>query len=134
MTYAGDLTPQQAYDLLQHDENAVLIDVRTDGEWREIGIPDLPGRTAFVPWVPRFGAPPDPDFVGEVGRAGVQHGQSVLTLCRSGVRSVAAANALTDAGYGPVYNILQGFEGDPGPDGQRGHTGWRAAGLPWRQG
>ena len=50
-----------------------------------------------------------------------------------GVRSVAAGLAAQAAGYGPVHNVLQGFEGDVGPDGQRGHTGWRADGLPWRQ-
>ena len=56
-----------------------------------------------------------------------------MFLCRSGVRSVAAAQAATAAGLGPAYNVLEGFEGDVGADGHRGHSGWRAAGLPWRQ-
>ncbi len=55
-------------------------------------------------------------------------------LCRSGVRSHHAAIALTQAGYANAYNVLQGFEGDKDPSGQRNRLGgWRAAGLPWAQ-
>jgi rhodanese-related sulfurtransferase len=130
MTYAGDLTPQQAFDLLGSSD-ALLIDVRTPQEWQQIGIPDVAGA-AFVPWVVNPGDPPNPDFVTAAQAAGAVPGRTVLTLCRSGVRSIAAAHALTAAGLGPVYNIRTGFEGDPGADGLRGHTGWRADGLPWR--
>ena len=135
MSYAGDLTPQQAWDLLTSDETAVLVDVRTDAEWRDIGIPDaapIDGRAALVEWVSRSGRP-NPGFLDQLADAGVTAGRPVVFLCRSGVRSVAAATAATAAGLGPAYNVLEGFEGDVGPDGRRGHTGWRAAGLPWRQ-
>ncbi|MDM7829714.1 rhodanese-like domain-containing protein [Cellulomonas edaphi] len=136
MPYAGDLTPQQAWDLLTTDESALLVDVRTDGEWRTIGVPDaseLGGRAAFVEWVTPAG--PNPDFLADLARAGLTPGEErpVVFLCRSGVRSVAAAQAATAAGFGPSYNVLQGFEGDVGLDGQRGHSGWRADGLPWRE-
>lgn len=133
MSYAGDLTPQQAWDLLHDDEGAVLVDVRTTGEWRTVGVPDaeaLGGRAAFVEWTTAAG--PNPRFLEQLAEAGVERGRPVVFLCRSGVRSVAAAQAATSAGYGPAYNVLQGFEGDVGPDGQRGHSGWRADGLPWR--
>ncbi|MCG2798619.1 MAG: rhodanese-like domain-containing protein [Cellulomonas sp.] len=129
MTYAGDLTPTQAHELLTSTD-ALLVDVRTPDEWEHIGVPDLPG-VAFVPWVLVPGSPPNPDFVAQVQAAGAA-GRTVIALCRSGQRSIAAANALTAAGLGPVYNVLQGFEGDVGADGQRGHSGWRADGLPWR--
>ena len=136
MPYAGDLTPQQAWDLLTSDERALLVDVRTDGEWRTIGVPDaddLGGRAAFVEWVTPTG--PNVNFLSELAAAGVTPGDErpIVFLCRSGVRSVAAAQAATAAGFGPSYNVLQGFEGDVGFDGQRGHSGWRADGLPWRE-
>jgi sulfur dioxygenase len=58
----------------------------------------------------------------------------VLLLCRSGVRSIAAAKRATELGL-TAYNILEGFEGDPDSQAQRGHKGgWRLSGLPWRQG
>jgi rhodanese-related sulfurtransferase len=136
--YAGDLTPQEAWDLLASDERAVLVDVRTEGEWQGIGVPDTADldaqdRTAFVQWTDAFGRP-NPTFLDELAAAGItpDDPRPVVFLCRSGVRSVAAATTATAAGLGPAYNVLSGFEGDVGPDGQRGHQGWRAAGLPWR--
>ena len=139
MSYAGDLTPQQAWDLLTTDERAVLVDVRTDGEWRAIGIPDaetIGGRAALVEWVQAPSGRQNPQFLEQLAEAGIEPGDErpVVFLCRSGVRSIAAAVAAcaAAAGLGPAYNVLEGFEGDVGPDGQRGHWGWRAAGLPWR--
>jgi rhodanese-related sulfurtransferase len=134
MPYAGDLTPQQAFDLLESDERAVLVDVRTDGEWRQIGVPDLGERQALIEWITAPAGQPNPRFLDQLAETGLQPGDErpVIFLCRSGQRSIAAAVAATAAGYGPSYNVLQGFEGDIGADGQRGHTGWKAAGLPWR--
>jgi len=134
--YAGDLTPQEAWDLVQSDERALLVDVRTEAEWQQIGVPDATeagDRAAFVQWLTPAG--PNPGFLDELAATGLQpgDGRPVVFLCRSGVRSVAAAQAATAAGFGPAYNVLRGFEGDVGPDGQRGHWGWRAEGLPWRQ-
>jgi rhodanese-related sulfurtransferase len=73
-------------------------------------------------------------FVDEVVAAGLTPGRPVYLLCRSGVRSKAAADALTAAGLGPAYNILDGFEGGHDADGHRTVSGWKNAGLPWRQG
>lgn len=138
--YAGDLTPHEAWDLLASDPRAVLVDVRTEGEWATIGVPDTADlaegddeRTAFVQWTDAFGRP-NPRFLEQLALAGLvaDDPRPVVFLCRSGVRSVAAATTATAAGLGPAYNVLTGFEGDVGPDGQRGHQGWRAAGLPWR--
>jgi len=57
----------------------------------------------------------------------------LVLLCRSGVRSIAAARRATELGV-RSYNILEGFEGDPDPQGHRGRIGgWRMRGLPWRQ-
>jgi len=136
--YAGDLTPQEAWDLLASDERALLVDVRTDAEWRYVGVPDTGAtgrRPAFVEWVRYPGGQPNPAFLDDLTAAGLTpgDGRPVVFLCRSGVRSVAAATAATAAGLGPAYNVLDGFEGDVGPDGHRGGHGWRATGLPWTQ-
>jgi rhodanese-related sulfurtransferase len=64
----------------------------------------------------------------------VPEGKKVLLLCRSGVRSIAAAKRATELGL-EAYNILEGFEGDPDKEAHRGRVGgWRFHGLPWRQG
>jgi rhodanese-related sulfurtransferase len=75
----------------------------------------------------------NPDFDEQVRKA-VPPGKKALMLCRSGVRSIAAARRATELGI-EAYNVLEGFEGDPDENGQRGKRGgWRQRGLPWRQG
>ncbi|QGQ18417.1 rhodanese-like domain-containing protein [Cellulomonas sp. JZ18] len=136
--YAGDITPTQAWELLREEPDAVLVDVRTDAEWRYVGVPDLRelGRhAALVEWVSYPSGRPNPQFLDQLAATGVTpgDGRPVVFLCRSGQRSIGAAQAATAAGFGPAYNVLEGFEGPTGPDGHRGHEGWRAAGLPWVQ-
>ena len=66
---------------------------------------------------------------------GIDEDTTILFLCRSGQRSIGAAIALTEAGYGKSYNVLEGFEGNKDDAGHRGRTGgWKVAGLPWTQG
>ena len=43
MTYAGDITPEAAWELLQSNPEAVLVDVRTRAEWQYVGVPDTSG-------------------------------------------------------------------------------------------
>ncbi|MBE7701696.1 rhodanese-like domain-containing protein [Oerskovia sp. Sa1BUA8] len=133
--YAGDLTPEQAWTLLQNDPSAVLVDVRTDAEWRFVGVPDQSstGREpVLTQWVDVAGRP-NPSFVADLRAAGVTPERPVVFLCRSGARSIGAAKAATAAGLGPAYNVLEGFEGALDTAGHRGADGWRAAGLPWTQ-
>ena len=136
--YGGDLTPQGAWELLRGDDRAVLVDVRTDPEWRYVGVPDTTalGRpVGFVEWVDFPAGRPNPTFLDQLEQLGLRpgDGRPVVFLCRSGVRSIHAARVATAAGLGPAYNVLEGFEGGLDGDGHRGHEGWRAAGLPWRQ-
>ncbi len=131
--YAGDLDPAAAWELLADSTDAVLVDVRTDAEWRFVGVPDTAelNRPALqVEWNNATGR--NPRFLDELQARGVTSGP-VLFLCRSGVRSVAAARAATAAGIEPAYNITDGFEGPLDDSGHRGGAGWKAAGLPWRQ-
>ena len=126
--YAGDVTPEQAWDWVCAG-SAVLVDVRSDAERAWVG--EVPGAHA-VPWKQWPGMLPNPDFDVQL-RAAVPAGQRVVLLCRSGVRSIAAAQRATHIGM-EAWNVLEGFEGDPDASAQRNHSGgWRARGLPWRQ-
>ncbi|NKY46735.1 rhodanese-like domain-containing protein [Nocardia cerradoensis] len=139
MSYAGDITPGQAWELLRDNPDAVLVDVRTEAEWRFVGVPDttsIERPTALIEWVDGSGAP-NPAFVEQLkqvlaDRAG-DSDAPVIFLCRSGQRSIGAAKAATAAGFAPAYNVLEGFEGPLDAEGHRGGAGWRALGLPWRQ-
>ena len=140
VSYAGDITPQEAWKLLSDNPDAVLVDCRTDAEWRFVGVPDLSGLgrdVVFVQWSGVDGAR-NGRFVDDLIEAGVEAGvergeRPVVFLCRSGNRSIPAAQAATAAGIAPSYNVLDGFEGQLDADGHRGGSGWRAVGLPWKQ-
>ncbi|MFS0898611.1 rhodanese-like domain-containing protein [Mycolicibacterium litorale] len=136
MSYAGDITPEEAWQLLDDNPDAVLVDCRTDAEWRFVGVPDLSALSrdvVFVEWN-RTDGTRNQGFVEDLQAAGVTPGERpVVFLCRSGNRSIGAAEAATAAGIGPSYNILDGFEGDLDEQKHRGRTGWKAVGLPWRQ-
>lgn len=135
--YAGDVTPQEAFDALKRDAKAALIDVRTQPEWSFVGLPDLRAanrQPVLVEWQSYPAMARNPDFAAEVARAGIGRGQPLYFLCRSGARSRAAAIAMTAEGYGPCYNVAGGFEGNRDAEGHRGTVeGWKAAGCPWRQ-
>lgn len=127
--YAGDISPSLSWAWWQAG-TAILVDIRSDAEREWVGW--VPGAPA-VAWKQWPGMAMNPDFDAQL-QAAVPTGHKVLLLCRSGVRSIAAAKRATQLGL-EAYNILEGFEGDPDADGQRGKTGgWRQRGLPWRQG
>ncbi|WP_417514163.1 rhodanese-like domain-containing protein [Minwuia sp.] len=135
--YAGDVPPWNAHDALTGDRNAVLIDVRTVPEWQFVGIPDLSGMakdTLFIEWQHYPEMKINESFVEDVRAKGISEDQPIYLLCRSGVRSKAAAKALTAAGYRFCYNVSEGFEGDKDDTGRRGNLGgWRYHDLPWKQ-
>ena len=127
--YAGDISPHLAHQWCQAGK-AVLIDVRTDAEREWVGF--IPGAIALA-WKQWPGMAINPNFDHAL-LAALQPGQKALMLCRSGVRSIPAAKRGTELGL-QAYNILEGFEGDPDLQAQRGRKGgWRFHGLPWRQG
>lgn len=136
MTYAGDVTPSEAHAAVTRSEDAVLVDVRTRAEWAYVGVPLLDSRSEplLIEWQQYPDGALNPSFVDDLRAAGIGEGTSVYFLCRSGVRSVAAAEAATAAGLGPAYNVLEGFEGPHDADGHRTVAGWKVAGLPWKQG
>jgi rhodanese-related sulfurtransferase len=136
--YAGDLSVQDVWTLLQSDPRAQLFDVRTQPEWSYVGIPDLSGigrEARLIEWQVFPSMQLNPDFVKDATQAaGSDKDAPLLFLCRSGARSRSAAIALTQAGYTRAYNVAGGFEGDLDGERHRGkRNGWKAAGLPWKQ-
>jgi rhodanese-related sulfurtransferase len=125
LRYAGAVTPREAHELAERGA-AKIVDVRTPPEWREVGhVADAP----LIEW-PRNGPPEAYQAFLDAVRAKFDPSEKLLFLCRSGVRSHHAAELAANAGFQNAYNVLEGFEGEQGA----GFNGWRAAGLPWRQG
>lgn len=133
LAYAGGVTPVQAWTLVQ-DGQAQLVDVRSAEELAFVG--RVPG-SLHVAWATGTSLTRNPRFVRELEARLAPFGGKeavALLLCRSGKRSVLAAEAAAKAGFTHVFNVLEGFEGERDAQGQRGHgDGWRFHGLPWEQ-
>lgn len=126
--YAGDVTPELAYAWWQAGE-AVLVDIRSDAEREWVGF--VPGAVPLA-WKQWPGMQMNAGFDAGI-QAAVPSGKKAVLLCRSGVRSIAAARRATELGI-EAYNVLEGFEGNADGNGHRGRLGgWRLRGLPWRQ-
>ncbi len=116
--YAGDLTVEQAAERVRG--GAVLVDIRSAQEWEQVGVPvteDLGDPAVFVEWNDSGGSR-NPHFLEEIAPL---EGREIIFLCRSGRRSVAAAEYASAAGH-TAYSVLGGFEA-PG--------GWLDRELPW---
>ena len=96
----------------------VLIDVRTEEEWRETGI-----GTSAVPI-----SMLDRAFLQKLDAAvGGDKTKPIAMICASGVRSAMVARALANYGFSRVYDVSEGM------DGSRAGPGWLARKLPVKQ-
>ncbi|MFH0352159.1 MAG: rhodanese-like domain-containing protein [Chromatiales bacterium] len=130
-----DIRPDEAFELQREDPNAVIVDVRTTMEYQYVG---HPAGALHVPWMEAPEWRVLPDFAERIRHAlrgvGPAENVTVMTICRSGKRSRAAAEALAEYGFKRLYNVAEGFEGDLDAHKHRGRVnGWRQRGLPWEQ-
>jgi rhodanese-related sulfurtransferase len=139
----SEAVPKAVWDVLENDESTVLVDVRTKAEWAFVGKPDLSTldkEVLCIEWSEYPDMSVNPNFVATLmeNLVGCKP-TSVFFLCRSGVRSLSAAKAVSQALVDTEFsfdcvNILEGFEGDMNAEKKRGsHNGWKARGLPWGQ-
>ncbi len=132
-----NVPPAQVWEALRSDPKAQLIDVRTEAEWNYVGLPDLApaGKQAvLIQWQVYPAMQVNGNFAAQLAEAGFTPEHHIYFICRSGQRSLAAAQAAQAAGFPHVYNVAEGFEGGPDGAGHRGTiAGWKARDLPWRQ-
>jgi len=138
------ITAREAYEKWKAaPDTAKIIDVRTPEEFLFVGHPTMAWLIPFAEqsyeWDPgksQFPMKPLPDFVERVGEI-AGHDDTLLLMCRSGGRGALAVNLLAKAGFLYVYNVIDGFEGDPVMEsdsvfrGQRMKNGWKNSGCPW---
>jgi rhodanese-related sulfurtransferase len=125
------LNPPEALAVLRTHPSSVLVDVRDPVEFAFVGHPI---GAVNIPWKFAPEMRPNPEFVEQVRRVAPDTATPVFLLCRSGQRSLDAANALAAAGYQNLTNIEEGFEGPLDGEKHRSSVGgWRFHGLPWKQ-
>lgn len=137
MAGVPDISPHATWEALAQDAGAVLVDVRTDAEWNFVGLPELSDigkQVVLIPWQVYPSMQVNGHFTDHLKKAGLGPENKVYFICRSGARSLAAAQAAQAAGFPHAFNVADGFEGPPDGEGHRGQVaGWKAEGLPWRQ-
>ena len=104
---------------VENNSNTVLLDVRTEDEWKTVGKPDTKGlgiKSYFIT------ISQDPSFLDNV-KKNINKDNQVLVMCAAGGRSIIAANLLANEGY-KTLNVSDGFSGN-GED-----PGWKNLGLP----
>jgi rhodanese-related sulfurtransferase len=130
-----NVNPQDTYAAMKQDPAAQMIDCRTQAEWRFVGTPDLSSlnrELICLEWV-SFDGQSNSQFSAQIEQH-LDKDTPIYILCRSGVRSAAACEALVAAGFTTLFNVAGGFEGNHDEAGHRGTIeGWKADKLPWRQ-
>jgi rhodanese-related sulfurtransferase len=137
--FPKEITPRQAFELIEENPQAVLVDIRSTMEYLFVGHPK---GCVHVPWIDEPEWTVNPDFVTEIrklllgGAVCAPDGPCapVVLICRSGKRSLEAGKTLLENGFRNVYHVDEGFEGDLDDQHHRStRGGWRFHGLPWEQ-
>ncbi|MBO6489200.1 MAG: hypothetical protein HVK25_00810 [Pelagibacteraceae bacterium] len=120
------LASKEIKEYIKTKPNCILLDVRTNEEWNQIGKPDgekIGLKTYLLPI--EFGEARifNENFIKEFKNLNVNQGQEILIICRSGIRSQLAAELLTKENY-TCLNISDGFEGN------NKNVGWKKCELP----
>ena len=120
------LASNEIREYLKKQPNCVLLDVRTNNEWEQVGKPDgevIGLKTYFLSL--QFGEERifNKNFVQEFKNLKITQDKEILTICRSGTRSQFAAELLVKENY-TCSNISDGFEGN------NENIGWKVCGLP----
>ena len=130
---------KEAWQMLEDDPRAMLIDIRSSMEYLFIG---HPAGAINVPWIDEPDWVINSNFVAEVRKvmlgglaSEAEEGcAAIILICRSGKRSQEAGKKLISNGLSNVYHVTEGFEGELDESHHRSTTGgWRYHGLPWKQ-
>jgi len=138
-TQVKTLNPRQAWEMMQDNPRAVLVDVRSNMEFLFVGHPK---GAVHIPWIDEPDWEINPHFLRQVRElmlGGIicdsdEGCAPILLICRSGKRSLEAGRLLVENGMRDVFNIAEGFEGELDDEHHRSSIGgWRYEGLPWEQ-
>ncbi len=103
-----------AFELLSKKVDSYLIDTRSDLEWKTTGIPDLSSinkETILINWGPIL----DKSFFEQYKKFLIirfNQNDSLFFICRSGSRSLMAAQFAVKFGFKNSFNIYDGFYND----------------------
>jgi rhodanese-related sulfurtransferase len=92
-----DLTQERWASQLTDDDKAVILDVRTQGEWEEGYIP---GAVLIDIYQPQ-------QFLEKI--ESLDRSKNYYVYCKAGSRSAQACAVMSNYGFANLYNLLGGF-------------------------
>ena len=132
-----NLNSYDCFKKISKNLKSYLIDVRTRPEWEFVGVPDLSAinnSTIFISWQEYPEMNINKNFEKHVTQKNIKKNDYIFLICRSGQRSLKAAEYLSSLGYKHCFNISDGFEGNKNNTSHRSKIrGWKFNNLPWKQ-
>jgi len=132
-----EINSYDCFKILKKNKQSHLVDVRTKEEWEYVGIPDLTSinkKTIFISWHLYPDMRINSDFRADILHSKIKQDDTIFLICRSGQRSLEAAQYLNKLGYKNSYNVFDGFEGNKNLSNHRSKlNGWKYSKLPWKQ-
>jgi rhodanese-related sulfurtransferase len=128
MSEIFSIPSEKVKDFINNNNDSVILDVRTEEEWNIVGKPDgeaLNAKTIFISFLVGPDRQRNENFTKDFNEKKISKKNNILIICRSGVRSMAAAKLLQQQGYTNLINISDGFEGNP-----TAGEGWKKSRLP----
>ncbi|MFD2516632.1 rhodanese-like domain-containing protein [Salinimicrobium flavum] len=98
-----ELTQEEWKEQLERDENAEILDVRTQEEVEEGYIPNAKNIDIYK----------GQGFVEEIQK--LDKSKNYYVYCRSGARSAQACTFMDQMGFKNTYNLIGGFSNWTGP-------------------
>ena len=135
------ISSKEAFEEINSNVGALLIDVRSELEWKKIGIPDLGDLNERLVLLELQSMPSmeiNQNFLAELEETlRNRNVKNVMFMCKAGVRSQAAAvkstSVLLNANKSiKICNVSDGFEGKGFSIFGGKTSGWKNSGLPWK--
>tara|TARA_Y100000991_G_C21884030_1_gene310736 strand:+ start:233 stop:673 length:441 start_codon:yes stop_codon:yes gene_type:complete len=135
------ISSNEAFEEINSNVGALLIDVRSELEWKKIGIPDLGDLNERLVLLELQSMPSmeiNQNFLAELEEnLSNRNVKNVMFMCKAGVRSQAAAvksiSVLLNANKNiKICNVSDGFEGKGFSIFGGKTSGWKNSGLPWK--
>lgn len=98
-----NLTQEDWFEKLQADDNAVILDVRTEDEWNDGIIPNAINIDIYK----------GQGFIYQVEE--LDKSKNYYVYCKAGGRSAQACSLMNQLGFETTYNLMGGFSSWDGP-------------------
>lgn len=98
-----ELSQEEWREQIGKDDNAIILDVRTEEEVEEGYIPNAKNLDIYK----------GQEFVNELEK--LDKSKSYYVYCRSGARSAQACTLMDQMGFNDTFNLLGGFSKWEGP-------------------